>query len=65
MSILVFWLQRRVDVYEDTAVTEEHTASICLEMVRVHTYVPSKSWYIPVSPHGLTSQKTNMASTPP
>jgi hypothetical protein len=56
-SMLVFWEERRVDLYVDANVSEEYNASI----IRTEEqYIPPKRWYLPASPHGVTTQKDNI-----
>jgi hypothetical protein len=42
-----------MDVQVDTSVSEKHTVSI-------FKYVSPKRWYVPASPHGVKTQKTNI-----
>jgi hypothetical protein len=43
-----------MDLWVDTNVSEEHTASI----FRAEDVGNLKSWYLPTSPHGVTIYKT-------
>lgn len=53
ISMLVLWLKRRVDFHDvDITVSEEYTAS---------TFILGGSIFLRNSPHGVTTQKTNMA----
>jgi hypothetical protein len=45
-----------MDLQVDTNVSEERTNSI----FRARKCVPPKSWYLPTSPHGVITQKTNI-----
>jgi hypothetical protein len=53
-------IQRRVDLWVDTNSLEEYSTSIFRQPWRWRQYVPPKRWYLPISPHGVTTQETNI-----
>jgi hypothetical protein len=61
-----------VDLLLDTRVSKEHTVSIfspedeisvmyslSFFSPKMEKYVSPKLWYLPINPHGITTQKTN------